>query len=312
MMFLEKVQKTIEKYHMIEKGDSIIVGVSGGADSVALLMVLCSLQKEYQINIEAVHIHHGLRGEEADRDALFVKQLCEKWSIPCDVLEFDIAKEAKKRGIGTEEMGRICRYETFYKKAGKTAKIAVAHHQNDQAETVLLNLCRGAGLTGMSGMSPIRENIIRPFLFVSRKEIEHFLSEKGICYCQDSTNEQNHYTRNKIRLSVLPFLENEINDKAIKHIASAASILSEEETFLEELAAKGQIATQYVDPSGKPTYDIRYNPNGSAFAIEGITSPDGRVFGKMGHSERIGNGLYKNVAGEKDQKIFLSGVNYFK
>ncbi len=236
MMFLEKVQKTIEKYHMIEKGDSIIVGVSGGADSVALLATLCSFQKEYQINIEAVHIHHGLRGEEADRDAFFVKQLCEKWSIPCDVLEFDIAKEAKKRGIGTEEMGRICRYETFYKKAGKTAKIAVAHHQNDQAETVLLNLCRGAGLTGMSGMSPIRENIIRPFLFVSRKEIEHFLSEKGICYCQDSTNEQQNYTRNKIRLSVLPFLEKEVNDKTIEHIATTASLLAEEEAFLEQLA----------------------------------------------------------------------------
>lgn len=235
-MFLEKVQKTIEKYHMIEKGDSIVVGVSGGADSVALLAVLCAFQKKYQLNIEAVHIHHGLRGKEADRDALFVKQLCEKWSVPCDVLKFDITAEAKKRGVGTEEMGRICRYETFYKKAGNTAKIAVAHHQNDQAETVVLNLCRGAGLTGLSGMPPVRDIIIRPFLFVSRKEIECFLLEKEIKYCQDSTNEQQHYARNKIRLSVLPFLEKEVNDKTIEHIAMTASLLAEEEAFLEQLA----------------------------------------------------------------------------
>ncbi len=237
-MFLENIKKTIQNYNMIEKGDKIVIGVSGGADSIALLAVLCALQKEYDINIEAVHIHHGLRGEEADRDALFVKQICKEWCVPCHVLEFDIAKEAREKGIGLEEMGRICRYNTFYDIAGKNGKIAVAHHQNDQAETVLFNLCRGTGLTGLCGMTPVRGNIIRPFLFVSRKEIECFLSEKNICYCQDSTNEQNHYTRNKIRLSVLPFLENEINDKAVKHIASAASILSEEETFLEELAEK--------------------------------------------------------------------------
>ena len=135
-------------------------------------------------------------------------------------------------------MGRICRYNAFYQKAGKNGKIAVAHHQNDQAETVLLNLCRGAGLTGLTGISPVRNQIIRPFLFVSRKEIEDFLEENNLLYCQDSTNAQQHYARNKIRLSVLPMLEKEINSKAIEHIASTASILSEENAFLEELAEK--------------------------------------------------------------------------
>lgn len=237
-MFLEKVKKTIQDYSMLEKGDFIVVGVSGGADSVALLAVLCALQKEYQLQIEAVHIHHGLRGKEADRDALFIKQLCQKWDVPCEVVVFDVIKEAEKEKIGVEEMGRICRYQTFRKKAGNNGKIAVAHHQNDQAETVLLNLCRGAGLTGLSGMSPIRENIIRPFLFVSREEIESFLEKNKICYCQDSTNKQEHYARNKIRLSVLPFLEKEINTKTIEHIATSASILAEEENFLEQLAQK--------------------------------------------------------------------------
>lgn len=235
-MFLEKVKKTIQDHHMLEKGDFIVIGVSGGADSVALLAALCAFQKEYVFDIEVIHIHHGLRGEEADKDALFVKQLCQKWNVPCTVFAFDITKEAKKAGIGIEEMGRICRYQTFQKKAGKNGKIAVAHHQNDQAETVLLNLCRGAGLSGLSGMSPIRENIIRPFLFVSRKEIESFLEKNKIPYCQDSTNKQQHYARNKIRLSVFPFLEKEINSKTIEHIATSASILAEEENFLEQLA----------------------------------------------------------------------------
>lgn len=237
-MFLEEVKKTIQKYHMLQKGDNVVVGVSGGADSIALLSILCTLQKEYELNIQAVHIHHGLRGEEADRDALFVKQICQKWSVSCDVLEFDVAKEAKEKGIGIEEMGRICRYKAFYQKAGKYGKIAVAHHQNDQAETVLLNLCRGAGLTGLTGISPIKNQIIRPFLFVSRKDIECYLSENAISYCQDSTNAQQHYTRNKVRLSVLPMLEKEINSKAIEHIAVTATILAEENAFLEELAEK--------------------------------------------------------------------------
>ncbi len=237
-MFLEKVKKTIQDYHMLEKEDFIIVGVSGGTDSIALLAILCAIQKEYQLYIKAIHIHHGLRAEEADRDALFVKQICQKWNVPCEVIAFNISKEAKNKGIGVEEMGRLCRYETFQKKAGEKGKIAVAHHQNDQAETVLLNLCRGAGLAGLSGMSPIRGNIIRPFLFVSRKEIESFLEKNNIPYCQDSTNEQEHYTRNKIRLSVLPFLEKEINSKSIEHIAASASILAEEENFLEQLAQK--------------------------------------------------------------------------
>lgn len=237
-MFLEEVKKTIQKYHMIQKGDNIVVGVSGGADSIALLSVLCAIQKEYELTIQAVHIHHGLRGEEADRDALFVKQICQKWSVSCDILKFDIAKEAKKRSIGIEEMGRICRYKTFYEKAGKYGKIAVAHHQNDQAETVLLNLCRGAGLTGLTGISPVKNQIIRPFLFISRSDIECYLSENAISYCQDSTNTQQHYTRNKIRLSILPVLEKEINQKATEHIALTASILAEENKFLEELAEK--------------------------------------------------------------------------
>lgn len=255
-MFLENIKQTIQNYHMIEKGDRIVVGVSGGADSIALLAVFCALQKEYDINIEAVHIHHGLRGKEADRDALFVKQICKKWCIPCHILEFDIAKEAKEKGIGLEEMGRICRYNAFYDIAGENGKIAVAHHQNDQAETVLFNLCRGAGLTGLCGMTPVRGNIIRPFLFVSRKEIECFLSEKNISYCQDSTNEQKHYTRNKMRLSVLPFLEKEINDKTVKHIALTASLLLEEETFLEELAEKSLQKMMVIKQEKKIVLDI--------------------------------------------------------
>ena len=237
-MFLEKVQKTITQYHMLQKGDFVVVGLSGGADSVALLEVLCILQKKYQLKIEAVHIHHGLRGEEANHDAYFAKKICEKKSVPFHLLEYDIQKEAKAQGIGLEEMGRKRRYEAFYKIAEEYGKIAVAHHQNDQAETLLFNLCRGTGLSGLSAMSPIRDRIIRPFLFVTRREIEEFLKENQLSYCEDSTNKIQQYTRNKLRLSVLPFLEKNINQKTVEHMAKTASILAEENDFLEQTAQK--------------------------------------------------------------------------
>lgn len=237
-MFLEKVEKTILQYNMLQKGDFVVAGLSGGADSVALLEVLCRLQKKYDFNIEAVHIHHGLRGEEANADAEFSKAFCQKRSVPFHLLQYDIAKQAQSEGMGLEEMGRKKRYEAFYAIAGQKGKIAVAHHQNDQAETLLLNLCRGAGLSGLSAMQPVTNRIIRPFLFVSRKEIEAFLKQWGISYCEDSTNQMPEYARNKIRLSVLPFLENSINQKVVEHIAKTASILSEENAFLEEMAQK--------------------------------------------------------------------------
>lgn len=229
----EKARKTIAQFHMFPQGAKLIVGLSGGADSVALLHLLSSMKEEFAWEITAVHIHHGLRGKEADGDARFAEQFCASLDIPCIVQEYDVKAEAKARGLGEEETGRILRYAAFREVAGKTGYIAVAHHQKDQAETVLMRLCRGTGLTGLVGMAPVRENICRPLLFCTRGEIERYCKENDLTWREDATNSQEKYTRNKLRLRVLPVLE-EINPKAVEHIAETAALLAEEEDFLEQ------------------------------------------------------------------------------
>lgn len=231
----EKVRKTIAQFDMFPRGAKLIVGLSGGADSVALLHLLHSWQKAEDWQITAVHIHHGLRGEEADEDARFAAQFCASLDIPCMVKRYDVAKEAKLRGLGEEEIGRILRYAAFREAAGGEGRIAVAHHRKDQAETILMRLCRGTGLTGLTGMSPVRENICRPLLFCGREEIEEYCLENHLPWREDATNRQEKYTRNKLRLRVLPLLE-EINPKAVAHIAETTSLLAEEEDFLEQQA----------------------------------------------------------------------------
>ncbi|AMJ42298.1 tRNA lysidine(34) synthetase TilS [Anaerotignum propionicum] len=229
-----KVWQTIEKYHMCPQGAHIVVGVSGGADSMALLHLLNGFAGEQGWSITAVHVHHGLRGEEADRDRNFVQEICQEWKIPCKVYYFDVSKEAKARRLGTEEAGRLLRYEAFEQER-QGGMIAVAHNKNDQGETVLMRLCRGAGVSGLTGIRPVREFIIRPLLFCTRKEIEEYCQDKGLSYCEDSTNRENNYTRNRIRNQVLPLLE-EIYPKATEHIAQTAEIMTEEEEFLQEQA----------------------------------------------------------------------------
>lgn len=232
----EKVRKTIAQFDMFPKNAKLIVGLSGGADSVALLHLLHNRQAEEGWQITAVHIHHGLRGKEADEDARFAEEFCSSLGISCIVKRYDVAKEALLRGIGEEEAGRLLRYAAFQKAAGETGRIAVAHHRKDQAETVLMRLCRGTGLTGLTGMSPVRERICRPLLFCSREEIEQYCRENHLPWQEDVTNFQEKYTRNKLRLRVLPLLE-EINPKAVAHIAETAALLAEEEDFLEQQAA---------------------------------------------------------------------------
>ena len=230
-----KVWQTIEKFNMCRQGTHIVVGVSGGADSVALLHLLNRFSVEEGWSLTAVHVHHGLRGEDADGDRDFVQKICHEWGISCKVYYFDVAKEAKARGLGTEETGRLLRYEAFERER-QGGLIAVAHNKNDQGETILMRLCRGAGVSGLTGIRPVRDFIIRPLLFCSRMEIERYCQEEGLSYCEDSTNRKNIYTRNRIRNQVLPLLE-EIYPKATKHIAQTAEIMAEEEEFLVEQAS---------------------------------------------------------------------------
>ena len=232
---LKKALKTIEKYNMLQKGDNVVVGLSGGADSVALLNVLCSCKEYYGINVYALHVNHGIRGSEANRDMEFCKEVCKRLNVEITVKEYDIPAISKEMGIGSEECGRIMRYRAFNElsKSLGGSKIAVAHNENDNAETVIMRICRGTGIKGLCGIPPVRDNIIRPLIECSRKEIESYLSEIKFSFMTDSTNLQDDYTRNKIRNNVIPILEEGININAVSNIASAAEIITEEEELLE-------------------------------------------------------------------------------
>lgn len=230
----EDVLSVIKKYNMLENCDRIVVGLSGGADSVCLLSVLNSLKAEYGFSLVAAHINHGIRGAEAQRDEESCKRLCESLNVPLEILHADIPTLSKQQGIGEEECGRIVRYDFFRSLAGKRGKIATAHNLNDNAETLLLNLVRGAGSKGACGIPPVRDNIIRPLIETDRKSIEKYCEENELQYVTDSTNLECEYSRNKIRIKVLPTLC-EINQNAVGALSGFASRMREQEAFLESV-----------------------------------------------------------------------------
>ncbi|MBH1940740.1 tRNA lysidine(34) synthetase TilS [Mobilitalea sibirica] len=240
---INKVSDYLKKYHMIEKGDRLIVGVSGGADSVCLLYVLYEICKNYEAEIIVVHINHGIRGSEADQDEGFVRELCIDLGILYDSYKIDVKKIAKEDKLSEEEAGRKARYQLFYQACQKFVcnKIAIAHNRNDNAETVLFHLFRGSGIKGLTGIDASKEmschqdiKIIRPLLCVSRQEIEAYLQRNNISYRIDATNLTDAYSRNKIRNQVITYVTREINSNAVEHIANAATRLSEIERFLDE------------------------------------------------------------------------------
>ena len=234
--FVKKVKAYIEKFQMLHRGNRVLVGVSGGADSMCLLSVLEELSSELELSLFVLHIHHGLRGEEADNDMKYVENYCRKKEIEFCVKQVDVAKQAKENGWSTEEAGRILRYREFQSKAKEhnCTKIAVAHHREDTAETVIFQMIRGTGIDGICGISPIRENIIRPLLCMERTEIERYLKEKNISYQTDSSNFSEEYSRNKIRLQLFPYICKELNSRAVEHIANLADQMREYKALLDE------------------------------------------------------------------------------
>ncbi|WP_148372665.1 tRNA lysidine(34) synthetase TilS [Bacteroides bouchesdurhonensis] len=212
-MIEQRVIRYIEKEQLFSQNSKILVALSGGADSVALLRILHSLGYE----CEAAHCNFHLRGKESDRDEMFVRQLCQQYNIPLHITDFDTTRYAEEKHISIEMAARELRYEWFEKKRIEchANRIAVAHHQDDSIETMLLNLIRGTGITGLLGIRPINGYIVRPLLCVSRKEIVCYLQSIGQEYVTDSTNLEDEYTRNKIRLHLLPLMQ-EINP-AIKN-----------------------------------------------------------------------------------------------
>ena len=240
-----EIKRYIEKNQLICPGDGVVVGLSGGPDSVFLLYALHTLQARMGFTLRAVHVHHGIRGAEADRDAAFSAELCAKLDIPFRAVHVAAPAYAAQHGLSLEEAARILRYEALETARQQlteapTAWIAVAHHLDDQAETVLHNLVRGAGLRGLAGMENRRNHVIRPLLSIKREDILKWLEQNNIPYVTDSTNADPHYTRNRIRSTVLPELR-EINPEASAHIAHSAALLREADAYFHALAL------QYVD-----------------------------------------------------------------
>jgi len=223
---------------MLRRGDGALLCVSGGPDSVALLLLFLEVKKEFNLRLHVAHLNHGLRGSESDEDEMYVKALCEKFKLPVSVAKLDIGTESKKIGRGIEETARIARYDFFYEsaKSHRLEKIAIAHTRDDQAETILMRLIRGAGLGGLCGIAPVRamkdKMIIRPLIDISRKELEYFLSKKRITPRQDPTNLKPLYFRNKIRLELLPLLEREYNVNIKELLANTASTLQADYSYI--------------------------------------------------------------------------------
>ena len=228
----------VRRNQLFDRGDRVIVALSGGADSVCLLVVLNEMKQEFDLALKAVHVHHGLRGEEADRDSIYAGELSEKLGVPFSCVYVDAAGYAKERGMSVEEAGRHLRYEIFEEERQRFegTKIAVAHHGDDQAETILYNLFRGTGLKGLGGMRPLRGNIVRPLLCVGREDILAYLREKGISYCEDSTNSGIEYARNRIRRVIIPQVKEQLNARAGENIVHAGMMAAKADAYLEKQA----------------------------------------------------------------------------
>ncbi len=221
---LKKINEAIVSHSLLNENDNVIIGFSGGADSSFLTYAL----KQLNYNVIAVHVHHGIRGDEADRDAEFVKNFCKKYNIPFYIEKIDVPNIAKEKKLSIETAARQERYKIFDKYAKKyNARIATAHNKNDQAETVLMHLLRGSGLNGLCGMKYKNGNIIRPMLDISRFEIEKYNSSNSIQYITDSTNLSAEYSRNKIRLDIFPKLYELSSSNPVESIVQCSEILNE-------------------------------------------------------------------------------------
>ena len=233
----DKVIETIKKYGLIQAKDKIVLGVSGGPDSITMLDILRQIQEEFDFEIVVAHINHMIR-KEAIQDEEYVKKYCEKNSIEFFVKRIDVMSVANIRKIGTEEAGRFVRYEFFDEilKQTESNKIAIAHNKNDKVETIIMHLLRGSGLSGLKGIEPIRENVIRPLIECERKEIEKYCDENRLEPRIDKTNFENDYTRNKIRNIVIPYIEKELNPNIIETIDRLSEVVKKEDRYLEKVA----------------------------------------------------------------------------
>ncbi len=264
-MLQQKILKTIQKYNLIQKGDKVVVGVSGGPDSMCLLDILCLLKEKLHIEIVVAHINHMMR-KEAEEETKYVQEYCKKMQISCFVKYADVTKMAREQKLGTEEMGRKVRYEFFEEVAQKinANKIATAHNANDNVETVLMNLLRGSGTSGLKGIEIQRESsvcinytdkcqsilenedlsekqntkvitYIRPLRECERAEIEQYCEERQLEPKMDKSNLENIYTRNKIRNELIPYLQKEFNPNIVQTLNRLSDLAKEEDKYFKQI-----------------------------------------------------------------------------
>ena len=247
MTIENKVLETIKKYQLIEKEDKLVIGVSGGPDSMALLHILLTLQEKEQIpscTLLVAHVNHMLR-KEADEETAYVEEFCRLHQIPCFIKRAKVEELAQKAKMGTEEMGRNIRYQFFeeVRQKEKAQKIVTAHHANDNAETVLMNILRGSGTAGLRGIEPIRKNeknvvFVRPLLNCTKEEIYEYCKEKKLQPKIDKSNQENVYNRNKVRNILIPFLEKEWNPNIVATLNRLSELARQENQYLERQTQK--------------------------------------------------------------------------
>jgi len=232
----QKVLETIEKYELIKSGDKIVLGVSGGPDSIAMLNILNEIKNEKIINFDFVtaHVNHGIR-KNAIKDEEYVIDFCKKINTECFVHYADIKKIAKENKKGIEETGREIRYEFFNEvmKLTNSNKVAVAHNSNDNAETIIMNIIRGSGTNGLKGIEEKNGIYIRPLIKIKRKDIEEYVKQEKLNPRHDESNDDNIYTRNKIRNIVLPYIEKEFNPNILEAIERLSVIAIEETDYIK-------------------------------------------------------------------------------
>ena len=257
----KKVLETIKKYNLIEQGDKLVLGVSGGPDSISMLDILRQIQQDGEITFEIVvaHINHLIR-EEASEDEKYVEEYCKKNQIKFYLERIDVKKYANNNKIGIEEAGRKLRYDFFDEvmRNTKSNKIAIAHNKNDKAETIIMNILRGSGISGLKGIEPKRGNkYIRPLIECERKEIEEYCEEKDLRPRIDKTNYINDYTRNKVRNIVLPYIESEFNPNFIETIDRLSNVATETEEYLQKQTKKIYKELMIEEMDGQIILDLK-------------------------------------------------------
>ena len=235
-MLLNQVKRSIDRNHLLDQGDRLVVGVSGGLDSMVLLHLLNTYRQEYNLSLVIAHVNHGLRPDESEKEAELVQEESRRLGLPFEYGQFNVKEFQKARGLSPQDAARRIRFRFFndlFRKHG-AQKITLGHNADDQVETVLLRLIRGSGLRGLKGMLPIRQGkVIRPLLETWRREIESFAIQNGIPFLQDSSNLKKNYLRNKLRLDLIPLIEKEYQPNFKKVIVKTSTILKEEDDYLE-------------------------------------------------------------------------------